>query len=533
MENKNKASAKFNNQASLERNELHNTIWKVANELRGSVDGWDFKQYVLGILFYRYISENMTHYINQKERKRDPSFDYALLSDEEAEGAKEGLIEEKGFFIPPSALFCNVLKNAPSNEDLNVTLQNIFNEIEKSSLTTPSEENVKGLFADLDVNSNKLGSSHSKRVEKLTKILQAIGGMQLGDYQQSGIDVFGDAYEYLMAMYASNAGKSGGEFFTPQEVSELLAKITLHNQESINKVYDPCCGSGSLLLQFSKVLGDKNVSKEYFGQEINLTTYNLCRINMFLHDINYSKFHIALGDTLLDPKKHKDNELFDAIVSNPPYSTKWVGDSNPILINDERFSPAGVLAPKNAADLAFTMHMLSYLSNQGTAAIVEFPGVLYRGNAEAKIREYLVKENVIDCVIALPDNLFFGTSIATCILVLKKNKKDDTTLFIDASKEFLKEGKKNKLKERNREKILQTYIERKEVKHFCALANIEKIKENDYNLSVNRYVEQEDTKEIIDIKALNIEISQIVERQSALRNSLDCIISHLEGGQNA
>ncbi len=319
MENKNTQADKS---SSLERNELHNTIWKVANELRGSVDGWDFKQYVLGILFYRYISENMAHYINKEERERDPDFDYASLSDEEAEGAKEGLIEEKGFFIPPSALFCNVLKNAPHNEDLNVTLQNIFNEIEKSSLGFKSEENVKGLFADLDVNSNKLGSSHKKRVEKLTNILKAIGGMQLGDYQKSGIDVFGDAYEYLMAMYASNAGKSGGEFFTPQEVSELLAKIALHNQESVNKVYDPCCGSGSLLLQFSKVLGDKNVSKGYFGQEINLTTYNLCRINMFLHDINYSKFHIAHGDTLLDPK-HEDDEPFDAIVSNPPYSTKW------------------------------------------------------------------------------------------------------------------------------------------------------------------------------------------------------------------
>ncbi|WP_041202440.1 type I restriction-modification system subunit M [Helicobacter pylori] len=529
MENTNKASAKFNNHASLERNELHNTIWKVANELRGSVDGWDFKQYVLGVLFYRYISENIARYHNEYMRNNnfDPSFDYASLSDEEAEIERKSTIEEKGFFIPPSALFCNVLKNAPNNEDLNVTLQNIFTEIEKSSLGTPSEENVKGLFADLDVNSNKLGSSHQNRVEKLTKILQAIGGMQLGDYQQSGIDVFGDAYEYLMAMYASNAGKSGGEYFTPQEVSELLAKIALHNQENVNKVYDPCCGSGSLLLQFSKVLGDKNVLKGYFGQEINLTTYNLCHINMFLHDINYSKFHIAHGDTLLDPK-HEDDEPFDAIVSNPPYSTKWVGDNNPLLMNDERFSKAGALAPKNAADLAFTMHMLSYLSNQGAAAIVEFPGVLYRGGAEKKIREYLVKENFIDCVIALPENLFFGTNIATCILVLKRNKKDDTTLFIDASKEFVKEGKKNKLKAHNREKILQTYTERKAIKHFSALANIEKIQENDYNLSVNRYVEQEDTKEIIDIKALQIEISQIVKKQSALRNSLESIIKELE-----
>ncbi len=523
MENKN---TQANESSSLERNELHNTIWKVANELRGSVDGWDFKQYILGILFYRYISENIARDHNEYMRNNlDPNFDYASLSDEEAETERKSTIEEKGFFIPPSALFCNVLKNAPSNEDLNVTLQNIFTEIEKSSLGTPSEENVKGLFADLDVNSNKLGSSHKTRVEKLTKILEAIGGMQLGEYSKSGIDVFGDAYEYLMAMYASNAGKSGGEFFTPQEVSELLAKITLHNQENINKVYDPCCGSGSLLLQFSKVLGDKNVLKEYFGQEINLTTYNLCRINMFLHDIDCSKFHIAHGDTLLDPK-HKGP--FDAIVSNPPYSTKWVGDNNPLLMNDERFNKAGALAPKDKADLAFTMHMLSYLSNQGTAAIVEFPGVLYRGGAEKKIREYLVKENVIDCVIALPENLFFGTNIATCILVLKKNKKDDTTLFIDASKEFVKEGKKNKLKAHNREKILQTYIERKAIKHFSALASIEQIQENDYNLSVNRYVEQEDTKEIIDIKVLQLEIAQIVKKQSALRNSLESIIKELE-----
>ncbi len=454
-----------NNQASLERNELHNTIWKVANELRGSVDGWDFKQYVLGILFYRYISENMTHYINKEERKHDPSFDYALLSDEEAKSAREHLIEEKGFFIPPSALFCNALKNARHNEDLNVTLQNIFNEIEKSSLGTPSEENVKGLFADLDVNSNKLGSSHKNRVEKLTKILEAIGGMQLGDYLKSGIDVFGDAYEYLMAMYASNAGKSGGEFFTPQEVSELLAKITLHNQESVNKVYDPCCGSGSLLLQFSKVLGDKNVSKGYFGQEINLTTYNLCRINMFLHDINYSKFHIAHGDTLLDPK-HEYDEPFDAIVSNPPYSTKWVGDSNSILRNDERFRKAGVLAPKNAADLAFTMHMLSYLSNSGTAAIVEFPGVLYRGNAEAKIREYLVKENVIDCVIALPDNLFFGTSIATCILVLKKNKKTTPRFLLMRVRNLSKKARKTSSKSATEKRFCKPILKEKRLSIF-------------------------------------------------------------------
>ena len=522
--------AKVTIQTSKEnqQNELHKTIWRVANELRGSVDGWDFKQYVLGIMFYRYISENLTNYINEITQENDKDFDYATLSDEDAENGRDTIIEEKGFFIPPSGLFCNVVKNASKNPDLNITLENIFQGIEKSSLNTPSEENVKGLFADLDVNSSKLGNTLKARNDKLAKLLEAINEMELGEYQDAGIDVFGDAYEYLMAMYASSAGKSGGEFFTPQEVSELLAKIAVHNQESVNKVYDPCCGSGSLLLKFAKVLGKENVKKGFYGQEINLTTYNLCRINMFLHDINYSKFHISYGDTLLDPK-HSDDEPFDAIVSNPPYSTKWEGDSNPLLINDPRFSPAGILAPKGNADLAFTMHMLSWLSSSGTCAIVEFPGVFYRGGAERQIREYLVKNNFVDSVIQLPSNLFFGTSIATCILVLKKNKKDTKTLFIDASAEFVKVGKKNKLSKENIQKIYQAYITREEVQYFTSLASMEEIASNDFNLSVNRYVEQEDTREIIDIKALNAEIARIVEKQNRLRSSLDEIITELEG----
>ncbi|STP14211.1 type I restriction-modification system M protein [Helicobacter mustelae] len=395
------------------------------------------------MIFYRYISENLANYINAREGK--PKF-YEGLSDEIAETVREDLIKAKGFFIPPSALFCNVVKNAPNDENLNTTLGNIFKNIEKSSIGTGSEDNVKGLFADLDVNSNKLGNSVDEKNKKLIKLLCAINSMQLGEIKQSGIDVFGDAYEYLMAMYASNAGKSGGEFFTPQEVSQLLAKIALHGQESVNKVYDPCCGSGSLLLQCAKVIGKENVLKGFYGQEINLTTYNLCRINMFLHDIDYHKFNIAHGDTLTDPK-HRDDEPFDAIVSNPPYSTKWVGDDDPTLMGDERFRAAGKLAPKGSADLAFTMHMLHSLSNSGTCAIVEFPGVLYRSGAEKTIREYLINHDYVDCVIQLPSNLFFGTSIATAILVLKKNKRDDKTLFIDASAEFVKSGKKNKLTE--------------------------------------------------------------------------------------
>ena len=415
------------NKKETERAELHRTIWGIANDLRGSVDGWDFKQYVLGMLFYRYISENLDHYISKGEweaGKKDSH--YSKLPDKEAETVKDDIVEERGFFILPSQLFCNVLEKAnKDNTDLNEKLEKIFKEIEGSAIGTGSEDNFKGLFDDIDVNSNKLGATVTKRNEMLVKLMNGINSMNLGnvDYNDNSIDAFGDAYEYLMGMYASNAGKSGGEYYTPQEVSELLTKITLVGKKTVNKVYDPACGSGSLLLKFAKILGSDNVRLGFYGQEINITTYNLCRINMFLHDVSYDKFNIKLGDTLIDPK-HWDDEPFEAIVSNPPYSIKWEGDDNPILINDQRFSPAGVLAPKGKADLAFIMHSLSWLATNGTAAIVCFPGIMYRGGAEQKIRKYLIDNNYIDCIIQLPDNLFFGTSIATCIMVLKKGKAE-------------------------------------------------------------------------------------------------------------
>lgn len=406
-----------------ERNELHRTIWQIANDLRGSVDGWDFKAYVLGMLFYRFISENLTSYLNQAEHDAgNADFDYAGISDEMAELGREETVREKGFYILPSELFANVRMRAREDSNLNETLSRVFQNIENSAKGTASEDDLRGLFDDIDVNSNKLGPTVGKRNELLVKILDAIGDLRLGTFTDNTIDAFGDAYEYLMTMYASSAGKSGGEFFTPQEVSELLARIAVAGKTEVNKVYDPACGSGSLLLKFAKVLGEENVRLGFFGQEINLTTYNLCRINMFLHNINYERFDIAHGDTLTDPK-HWDDEPFDAIVSNPPYSIRWAGDSNPLLINDPRFSPAGILAPKSKADLAFTMHILSWLSTSGTAAIVEFPGVLYRGGAEAKIRKYLLENNYIDTVIQLPPDLFFGTTIATCIIVLKKCKR--------------------------------------------------------------------------------------------------------------
>ncbi len=422
-----------------ERAELHKTIWRIANDLRGSVDGWDFKSYVLGMLFYRFISENITRRANQLvEEAEGGTFDYTQMADENAEVARAQMVGEIGYFILPSELFCNVQQRAVQDENLNISLGNIFTHIENSANGNDSEQDIKGLFSDVDTNSPKLGNTVSQRNEKLVKILNAIADLNLGNpIDQTVNDTFGDAYEFLMTMYASNAGKSGGEFFTPQEVSRLLAKIAIGDKKRIKKAYDPACGSGSLLLQFKKIMGGD--CPPLYGQEINPTTYNLCRINMFLHGMGFDKFDIQLGDTLKDPK-HWDYEPFDAIVSNPPYSIKWEGDANPILINDERFAPAGVLAPKSKADLAFTMHMLFWLSTDGTAAIVEFPGVLYRGGAEQKIRSYLIKNNFVDTVIQLPDNLFFGVSIATCIIVLRKSKADANILFIDASKEFVHEG---------------------------------------------------------------------------------------------
>lgn len=511
-----------------EREELHRAIWAIADELRGSVDGWDFKSYVLGMMFYRYISENLTNYINEGELEAgNTDFDYALLTDEDAEQAREDLVSTKGFFILPSELFCNIRRNAAGDENLNMTLEAVFCHIEESAKGSESEDNFSGLFDDIDVNSNKLGATVAKRNANLVKLIDGVANMGLGNYKENSIDAFGDAYEYLMSMYASNAGKSGGEFFTPQEVSELLTRIAVVGKTEVNKVYDPACGSGSLLLKAAKILGKGNVRQGFFGQEINLTTYNLCRINMFLHDIDFDKFDIAHEDTLLSPQ-HGDDEPFEVIVSNPPYSIKWEGDDNPVLINDPHFSPAGVLAPKSKADLAFIMHALSWLAANGTAAIVCFPGIMYRGGAEKKIRQYLIDNNFIDCIIQLPGNLFFGTSIATCIMVLKRNKADNRTLFIDASRECVKVTNNNKLTEENILKIVDEFVSRADVEHFSRCVPYEEIAEQEYNLSVSTYVEQEDTREVIDIVKLNAEIEQIVAREQVLREEIAKIIREIE-----
>jgi len=516
------------NRKEQERSELHRTIWSIANDLRGSVDGWDFKQYVLGMLFYRYISENLTDYINRGEHEAgNAAFDYAKLTDADAEEARADLVQTRGFFMLPSELFQNVRKKAAADDNLNETLEKVFRSIESSAQGAPSEDNFKGLFDDVDVNSNKLGGTVAKRNEKLVKLMNGVGEMKLGDYRDNTIDAFGDAYEFLMGMYASNAGKSGGEYYTPQEVSELLTRIALVGKTEVNKVYDPACGSGSLLLNFVKLLGKENVRQGFYGQEINITTYNLCRINMFLHDIDYDKFDIGHGDTLTDPM-HWDDEPFEAIVSNPPYSIKWDGDANPLMINDPRFSPAGVLAPKSKADLAFVMHSLSWLATNGTAAIVCFPGVMYRGGAEQKIRKYLIDNNYIDCVIQLPGNLFFGTSIATCIMVLKKSKTENSTLFIDASKECVKVTNSNKLTQKNMDAIIDAYTKSVDIEYFAVKVANSDIAGQDYNLSVSTYVEQKDTREVIDITVLNAEIEQIVAREQVLREEIAKIIAEIE-----
>lgn len=512
-----------------EREELHRAIWAIADDLRGAVDGWDFKSYVLGTMFYRYISENIASYINQGEIDAgNPDFRYEDMPDAEAEQAREGLVQEKGFFILPSELFCNVRAKAASDENLNETLETVFRHIEESAKGSSSEGQFAGLFDDYDVNSNKLGATVAKRNEKLVKLLNGVADMNLGDVKEHDIDAFGDAYEYLMTMYASNAGKSGGEFFTPADVSELLTRLGTVGKKEINKVYDPACGSGSLLLKAEKVLGRDAVRNGFFGQEINITTYNLCRINMFLHDIEFDKFDIACEDTLTNPQ-HWDDEPFELIVSNPPYSIKWAGDENPLLINDPRFAPAGVLAPKSKADLAFIMHSLAWLASNGTAAIVCFPGIMYRGGAEQKIRKYLVDNNFIDCIIQLPSNLFFGTSIATCIMVLKKGKTDNKVLFIDASSECVKVTNNNKLTPENINKIVDTFAQRAEEAHISHLVEYSEVQENDYNLSVSTYVEAKDTREKIDIVKLNAEIAQIVARENELRSAIDQIVAEIEG----
>ena len=511
---------------TTQRAALQAQIWKIANEVRGAVDGWDFKQFVLGTLFYRFISENFTDYIENG----DDSVDYASLPDDViTPEIKDDAVKTKGYFIYPSQLFQNIAKNANTNENLNTELRAIFDAIEGSAGGYASEHDIKGLFADFDTTSNRLGNTVADKNKRLAAVIKGVEGLDFGSFEESHIDLFGDAYEFLISNYAANAGKSGGEFFTPQNVSKLIAQLAMHGQKSVNKIYDPACGSGSLLLQAKKQFDEHLIEEGFFGQEINHTTYNLARMNMFLHNINYDKFDISLGDTLIDPK-YGEFKPFDAIVSNPPYSVSWIGSDDPTLINDDRFAPAGVLAPKSKADFAFVLHALHYLSAKGRAAIVSFPGIFYRGGAEQKIRKYLVENNFVETVISLPANLFYGTSIAVNILVLSKNKTENKTQFINASGEdfFKKETNNNVLTDEHIAKIIDLFEKKENVEYLSAWVDNEKIAENDYNLSVSAYVETEDTREVIDITALNAQVSQTVKRIDSLRADIEQIIAEIE-----
>ncbi|MFU8789689.1 MAG: type I restriction-modification system subunit M [Methylobacter sp.] len=511
--------------STQQRAELQRQIWQIANEVRGSVDGWDFKQYVLGTLFYRFISENFASYIEGG----DDSVNYAALTDDVISAEiKDDAIKTKGYFIYPSQLFANIAAGANNNANLNTDLAAIFSAIESSANGYPSETDIKGLFADFDTTSNRLGNTVADKNSRLAAVLKGVEKLSFGKFQESHIDLFGDAYEFLISNYAANAGKSGGEFFTPQNVSKLIAQLAMHKQTSVNKIFDPACGSGSLLLQAKKHFDAHIIEDGFFGQEINHTTYNLARMNMFLHNINYDKFNIALGNTLLDPH-FGDEKPFDAIVSNPPYSVNWIGSGDPTLINDERFAPAGVLAPKSKADFAFVLHALSYLSSKGRAAIVCFPGIFYRGGAEAKIRQYLVDNNYVETVISLAPNLFFGTTIAVNILVLSKHKTDNTTQFIDASGLFKKETNNNTLTDAHIEHIMQAFDSKADVEHFAKSVNFEAIAANDYNLSVSSYVEAEDTREVVDITQLNAELLTTVAKIDKLRSEIDAIVAEIEG----
>lgn len=508
-----------------QRAELQSQIWKIANEVRGAVDGWDFKQFVLGTLFYRFISENFSSYFEAD----DDTIVYAEIPDSRINSElKDDAIKTKGYFIYPSQLFVNVAKSANSNENLNTDLAKIFSEIEGSATGYPSEREIKGLFADFDTTSNRLGNTVKEKNARLAAVIKGVADLNFGSFHDNQIDLFGDAYEFLISNYAANAGKSGGEFFTPQHVSKLIAKLAMHGQKSVNKIYDPACGSGSLLLQAKKQFDNHEIEDGFFGQEINHTTYNLARMNMFLHNINYDKFNIALGDTLTNPQFSQDKP-FDAIVSNPPYSINWIGSDNPTLINDDRFAPAGVLAPKSKADFAFILHSLNYLSSKGRAAIVCFPGIFYRGGAEQKIRKYLVANNFIEAVISLAPNLFFGTSIAVNILVLSKHKADSKIQFIDAGELYQKETNNNILTDEHIEKIMEAFATKADILYFSKSADFEEIDKNDYNLSVSSYVEAKDTREVIDIVKLNADIAEIVKKENALRIEIDKIVREIEG----
>ena len=455
-------------------NQILNKVWETSNKVRGKIDGWDFRRYVFSILFVIYVTKL--------------SNDFGL----------------KGTDLSES-------------KDIIKDLKNIFIKIESF------DKKLEGIFSCSDFENKKLGNTYQARCDTVKALFLGLNEI---DFEGSDGDVFGNIYEFLMSLYSQNAGKSGGEFFTASEVSKLISLIATNGKKTIKNAYDPSCGSGSLLLKVAKQIGNENISDGIYGQDINLESSNLCKMNMIISGIDTKKFHIACDDTLIKPK-HLFKNYFDVITSNPPYSVKWVGDDDVTLINDPRFAPAGVLAPKSKADFAFIMHCLYVLSDCGVAAIVCFPGIFYRAGAEQKIRQYLVDNNFVDSVILLPENIFFGTSISTCILVLKKNRTRKSIFFVDASKQFIKDSKKNKLSDENINNILLIYNDMKDIKNVARNVDAKEIKNNNYSLAVSNYVKNESTKPKINIFELNQKIKNIVHKENSLRENIDSIVQDL------
>jgi len=507
----------------MPRARLNAQIWKLSNEVRGQLDGWDFKAYVLGSLFYRFISEDFIHFMQGGE-----DIDYTSLPDDAITPAiKEEVIKVKGYFIASSQLFANVVARANMGRPLNEELAEIFTAIENSCLGFPSEPAIRGLFADFDTKSNRLGTTDRERSLRLSTLLKGVAALNIGHFANNHNDIFGDVYEFLIANYSTQAGKSGGEFYTPLCVSKLIARLALHGQTKINAIYDPTCGSGSLLLQAKQLFDAHAIEEGFFGQEINHTSYNLARMNMLLHGVNYTKFNICLGNTLTAPTHTKDKP-FDAIVANPPYSLKWAGSDNPALLDDERFAPAGILAPKSKADLAFVLHALNHLSDKGRAAIVCFPGVFYRSGAEQQIRQYLVDGNFVEAVINIAPNLFFSTAIGVTILILSKNKPDTNTLFIDASHLFRKDGRNNILDEEHINQIVQAIAAKSDIARFAESVPNQAIAANHYNLSVSAYVDTACPQEEIDIDQIEAQIAIEKQKRRATEDELDVFVADLK-----
>ncbi len=484
------------------QNSLESKLWAIADVLRGNMDANEFKNYILGFIFYRYLSEKLEIHLNSELENDNLTFAEAWEKDEFKEDLKEEGIEALGYFLEPQYLFSNIVEKAKVNKFILDDLLKSLNYISNSSMGTASQDDFSNLFEDVDLNSSKLGKSANDKNKTISKIILNLNDIDF-KLDDDDADILGDAYEYLISQFASSAGKKAGEFYTPQEVSKILAKIVSLGKKRLKNVYDPTCGSGSLLLRVAREceVGD------FYGQELNQTTYNMARMNMILHGVKYADFDIKQGDTLEHPQ-HMDKK-FEAIVANPPFSAKWSSDKS--FLDDERFSAYGKLAPKSKADYAFLQHMIYHLDENGTMGIVLPHGVLFRGAAESTIREYLIWEkNYLDAVIGLPANIFYGTSIPTCILIFKKcREQNQDILFIDASKDFEKVKNQNKLRLEDIEKIVNTYANREEIDKYSHKATIEEIRENDFNLNIPRYVDTFEEEEPIDLDEVCDELEKI------------------------